>query len=95
MTNKEKRRRLDRGIDGGYTRVCANCESKWATNLSPVADEAPGPCPECGYTNAEGEQTYDWSTCPGCGKENISKRNAPVSGFPGQRYCSAKCAGVI
>lgn len=83
------------GATGGFTRVCPSCDHTWGSDRHPTSDDAPGPCPECGYGPAEGETIYDWSTCPGCGKTGIPKRNPPAEAFPGQRYCSARCAGLV
>lgn len=82
-------------VSGGFTRVCGDCGHIWATDVHPLNDSEPEACPECGHTNGEGEETYDWSICPGCGREGISKQTPPVETFPGQRYCSVTCAGMI
>lgn len=85
---------LDTPTVVGFTRICENCGYAWATDTHPYSDDAPKPCPECGRGPPEGDKVYDWSICPGCGKDGIPKRNAPVEVFPGQRYCSARCAGL-
>lgn len=75
---------------GGYTRVCGDCGHTWFVQGF-NGDE---PCPECGHVNEEGEDTFDWGTCLGCGT-SVSASNPPVEGFPGQRYCSAECGGLV